>query len=273
MRPKLSAIAARLIANVTSSQVILFSEDLETGTLAPEWIWQGSAPLFTSPGGFDGSMYCLGKESWDQSVPPVTNGAGPLVFHPIPFDSTVQYSVSVDMRVSNPLNITAIANCGLTWFDPVTGDFSGGGLFSTDTTWQQLFSPPTYYYPAPWWFGPNAQFGVALVTNPSATGAFTFYDNIVIEASDMPTVMAPLPEHSVVTVFPNPVTDEVVITLANDVDVADVSVIDQQGRLVRIQRVRAGGDHMLDTSDLAAGTYLLRVSSATGATTQYLVKL
>ena len=152
MRTKLFFMSAGLVAHAATAQVTLFSEDFESGTLAPGWIWQGSAPLFTSPGGFDGSSYCLGKESWDQSFPPAPNGAGPLVFHPIPFDSTVEYSVTVDMRVSNPLYITAIANCGLAWFDPVTGDLTGGGLWSTDTTWQQLFSLPSLYDPAPWWF-------------------------------------------------------------------------------------------------------------------------
>ncbi|MFZ1688089.1 MAG: hypothetical protein WAU70_11740 [Flavobacteriales bacterium] len=180
-RPSLLLFTCGCLGFAASAQTILLSEDFESGSLDPGWIWQGLAPVFTSPGSVSG--LCIGKESWDQSGP-FPNGAGPYLFHQLPYDPNATYSISADLRVNNPLNSTAIANCSLGWMETSTGSFSFGGssVGSISLVWQSVVSstdPPLTNN-----FGATAQFGIILEMNPSALGAYSFYDNVVVVANN-----------------------------------------------------------------------------------------
>jgi hypothetical protein len=167
-------------ANITGavSQTVIFSEPFDTDPLAPGWTWLGSAPML---GGGMGGPYCLMKESWDQSFPIPPNGAPPMAFHAIPYDPTWHYQVNATMILTGPGATSAMAYCGLGWVDMSTGAYSVSGVDATSfsTMYWQLTSSISSTASGNS-VGPNAQFGIMLMTDPSCVNAYANFDDIAV---------------------------------------------------------------------------------------------
>ncbi|MEO8066348.1 MAG: hypothetical protein ABI599_01520 [Flavobacteriales bacterium] len=160
-----------------AAQTTLLSETFDSGVLGPGWTGQGLAAVFTT----GSSGLCVGKESWDQSGPfPI--GPGPYLFHQIPYDPNATYTIAADLRVNNPLNSTAMANCSLGWLNVIGGGYSFGNssVASAALTWTSVLSAQDA--PLQNNVGSDGQFGILLGMNPSALGAYSFYDNVVVTA-------------------------------------------------------------------------------------------
>ena len=164
-----------IVAIGVRAQTVIFSEDFDPGTLSPGWMWQGFAPVLVSPGA-NGSGYCVGKESWDQSGP-YSSGPGPLMFHQLPYDPNATYTINASLRVSG----TGVANCAVGWWSGSYFNFAGDPS-SSSTTWMNMQGEPIQ--PAPDIPTPDMLFGIVLVMNPSATTATAFFDNVVVTASN-----------------------------------------------------------------------------------------
>ncbi|PZF71089.1 DUF4465 domain-containing protein [Taibaiella soli] len=96
----------------------------------------------------------------------------------------------------------------------------------------------------------NGQYGMN-------TPGFFCIDNFTssyIYPNGVPSVMANLAK-----VYPNPATDKLFVELANTTSVNQVNVIDMAGRVILSQPV-AGDKVILNTANLAAGTYYLQLS-------------
>jgi len=85
------------------------------------------------------------------------------------------------------------------------------------------------------------------VWSPADTAAFTIL--LVDGISEMTT--------TTFVIFPNPTSDR--INLSTDENIQELSVYDDQGRLVKSER---GNRYQIDVSDLAHGNYVLEVISA-----------
>ena len=70
--------------------------------------------------------------------------------------------------------------------------------------------------------------------------------------------------------YPNPVTDQLTITLDGGTDGVAATITDLSGRTVRTQQLRADGK--LDMANLQAGTYLVTVGSGKAKVTRRIVK-
>jgi putative CocE/NonD family hydrolase len=120
--------------------------------------------------------------------------------------------------------------------------------------------------------GPIATAGDTLV-NPQIANN-TVYTNsqyasrVTIPALSWPTsVNEPVP--SAITVFPNPATDHVDITNADNAN-RTYKIIDATGRVV-IEQQSAGNVTRIDVSALAPGVYTLLVSAEAGIATQEII--
>jgi len=121
------------------------------------------------------------KESWDQSLPAPPNGAPPLAFHAIPYDPTWQYQINATMILSGPGASSAMAYCGLGWVDMTTGAYSVSGVDATSFSsmyWESTGSIASAVSGNA--VGPNAQFGLMLMTDLSAVNAYASFDDIAV---------------------------------------------------------------------------------------------
>ena len=172
----LLAASVSLLGPVTA-QVTLLSEDFGSVTPSPGWSWLGNAPLWGPDAVF--------KESLDQCVTPPPGGAPALLFHPLPYDPTWTYQISVSMLVVGPGSGSAMAYCGLAWVDMTTGSLDHAGVdatsFSQFPNWETGSSIASTAYGNS--VGPNAQFGIMLTVDPSAVNAQAGFGGLVVIAT------------------------------------------------------------------------------------------
>jgi hypothetical protein len=175
-KPTLLAASISLVSAVTA-QTTLISEDFTSVSPSPGWSWFGNPPLWGPDAVF--------KESVDQSNPPPPGGAPALLFHPLPFDATWTYQISVSMLVIGPGSGSAMAYCGLAWVDMSTGTFDAAGVdatsFSQFPTWETVSSSAWTAYGNS--VGPNAQFGIMLTVDPSAVNAQAGFGGLTVIAT------------------------------------------------------------------------------------------
>ncbi|RYZ84409.1 MAG: T9SS type A sorting domain-containing protein, partial [Proteobacteria bacterium] len=74
-----------------------------------------------------------------------------------------------------------------------------------------------------------------------------------------------------IVMYPNPTIESVRINASSTIEKAEV--FDSQGRLVEVVRFDNKKNAILATSHLASGTYILRISSASGTAVQKLIKI
>jgi len=79
--------------------------------------------------------------------------------------------------------------------------------------------------------------------------------------ADITSAIDPVRPLPALSVYPNPATSEVNVTLPSEVASADVEVFDQQGRLVRSLRIEGGYQMQITTADLPQGNYFIRLKS------------
>lgn len=90
--------------------------------------------------------------------------------------------------------------------------------------------------------------------------------NLVVTALDEP---APLNDPTEITVFPNPVRDQLNVRIENASGPLKVTVFDVQGKLLIDESAAlTNGTYTYDFSAFAVGTYYLRAHNASGKQTQ-----
>lgn len=104
-----------------------------------------------------------------------------------------------------------------------------------------------------------------------ASGTF---DNFVSRAAATDTLLSI--QNSVVSasfsVSPNPTTDFVNITSANNIGINGLSITDINGRIVKELTFKNVADTQVNLSDLAAGMYIMNISSEQGIATKKILK-
>jgi hypothetical protein len=70
--------------------------------------------------------------------------------------------------------------------------------------------------------------------------------------------------HTGISVYPNPATDRLTVTLPDGGGVSEIQVLDMLGRVRITATAQAGGQISLSVGDLPAGNYIVRVSSNGG---------
>ncbi len=257
MKHLLTLFAATL-AMSSYAQVYIFEEYFEGGVLSPGWVWMGNDPVLSA--GQTGD--CVSKESRDLCTIPLSEvWQIPLMFHPLPLDTTMLHSVSASMRVDNPLGVNVIANAELGWYDPITGAYlvTLGSCLSISETWEDVVGLTEYLYDSM----PGAQFGVILTANYSATGAHVYFDNVLVSAWDISTNVPSTERGIVPVVFPNPAHDRLKIQLSHPYS-GNVDLFDATGRPVEHAAIV---DPTLDVSGLSPGVYTLVIND--GPTVRY----
>lgn len=98
---------------------------------------------------------------------------------------------------------------------------------------------------------------------------FLVFDDIVVTEGVMGT-----DSHlaSTFSVYPNPATNVVNVVNAENILVNDITVTDLNGRTVKSAKFNGVADAQVNVSDLAAGVYMVTISSDKGATTKKIVK-
>jgi len=73
-------------------------------------------------------------------------------------------------------------------------------------------------------------------------------------------------------IFPNPATDVVTISNAENIGMEEVVVYDGVGRVVKSEMFEAISDVQLNIADLASGSYFLHIKTAQGTAVKKLIK-
>ncbi|MEZ4756728.1 MAG: hypothetical protein R2817_07870 [Flavobacteriales bacterium] len=253
--------------HATAAQELVYSENFDTGVLDDSWIWQGGYP-YLGPPAFSGA-YALLRESQDQSNPPVTNEAGALAFRPLPYVPGALYQLNVAMFVSDPTGSGCYANCALGWFDPATGLFSYPIFHTSDIQqWVMYWGAFEPMPPNP--YGPGTLFGLAMVTNPSATNALTMYDDVEVNMF-LPTGVADGGPASRASLYPVPAQDRLQVEFPVT-GAVQWSIHDGHGRLLRTGRWAEAAAMALDLGGLPWGLYALRWSGEQASGTDRFIK-
>lgn len=118
--------------------------------------------------------------------------------------------------------------------------------------------------------------GLILMTNmtPYNPQAANKFDNIRISA------LKTLPSYlgiddfisSKFNIFPNPVTDMVTISNAENIGVEEVIVYDIYGKIVKSQKCKSESEIQLNIEDLASGVYMLHIKTEEGVAVKKIVK-
>lgn len=74
------------------------------------------------------------------------------------------------------------------------------------------------------------------------------------------------------SVFPNPVKNIVSITNASDINVSAIAITDLNGRIVKKQSFNNISNISMNVSDLAAGVYMMNITSDKGTATKKIIK-
>ncbi len=130
-----------------------------------------------------------------------------------------------------------------------------GGQQPTDGTWKTISNTvhiPTsgHYYLILMWYNIETDDDVSPV----------YIDNISVRRSSNSIEQT---DGSDVTLFPNPATDLTTLTVSGITGETTLEITDLNGRIVRTETLQLTGNDQIEisTSDLAAGTYFVRVAS------------
>lgn len=239
----------------TQAQDVVFSEDFESGQLDGEWFWTGNDPMLVLG---CNSTYGISKESNDLCLPPLADPWNlSLMFHPVDFDPTVEYTLTAAIKVNAPFNSDAMGEIGLGWLATTGGyGFYYGDAHSGQSTWDQVYLAPLSIGPS----FPGARFGVALHVNTSAFGAHASFDNIKLLASkSTQTGIGEADLAPDILVGPNPANDRLSVTFTADQRPHTLDLMDAQGNVVLNAGQNSDVVANLDLSGLSSGLYALRI--------------
>ncbi len=175
-RSFLLVLLATCIAARTSAQVV-FQETFDSGLLSPGWVWQGDAPVLSTPDA-SGPGHCAGKESLN-GVPPPPGEIGSFLFHDLPFSPGASYQVSLEMRVETTSMIPPGAACWIGWWGQGTVE-DAVYVSTASSTWEYLqsgYGTPATYLPTP-----TLRFGIGLIVAASSVDAMAYFDDIEVTA-------------------------------------------------------------------------------------------
>ncbi|MBP6697317.1 MAG: hypothetical protein KA175_06845 [Flavobacteriales bacterium] len=161
----LIAFAVVLASTLSPAQTTtIFTEEFETNgafSMSPAWVWDGSAPVAT-PACQYGS-WCVQKQIHGPNDPLWGNWGSHWMFHPLPYDPLMQYSVSLNADKVGVFNDSLSVYGQMIWWDVQQGNpFMGGfgdftHIFSCGphtTGFYQASGQPAGL--------PNSQFGVLI---------------------------------------------------------------------------------------------------------------
>ena len=98
-------------------------------------------------------------------------------------------------------------------------------------------------------------------------------DNINLSAQNFtPTVSINEFVSGKFNIFPNPATDLVTITNSENIGIKEIAVYDLNGKIVKSQKFKKENEILLNTEDLASGTYFLHIVTDEGTGIKKLVK-
>lgn len=137
--------------------------------------------------------------------------------------------------------------------------------FSQDNI--EFYLDDTLIYTTAEVFAATAVEQLVFVHDNGATGAFI--DNIAVTGQ---TASVKNPIASQFSIYPNPATDVINIANADNILVNNVAVVDLNGRTVKSLNFDGVTEAQVNIADLAAGMYLLNVSSDKGTMTKKIVK-
>lgn len=152
-----------------------------------------------------------------------------------------------------PTSTTRLVNGGA---NITQSDADSGSIWTF--TWT---SPSTNEGPVTFYAAGNAANG-----NGSPSG-----DQIVTSSLSAPSLGISEAKRLVFNMYPNPSSDLVQIELPTGTTEAEAGVFDYKGRRVNVKRI-SPNDNQLDVSDLAAGIYLIRISTDEKVGIQKLIK-
>ena len=97
------------------------------------------------------------------------------------------------------------------------------------------------------------------------------YDNYVFEAFSNALAVKKTELTVGLNVYPNPTTDVVNVTLENK-SINSVSISDLNGRIVKSKDYKNVSNVSMNVSDLAAGVYMMSITSDSGTATKKIIK-
>ncbi|KGO94855.1 T9SS type A sorting domain-containing protein [Flavobacterium subsaxonicum] len=105
----------------------------------------------------------------------------------------------------------------------------------------------------------------------SATG---WFDNIAVKtsASDSLLAVKDVVAATQFSIFPNPATNVINVTNADNTLVNNVAIVDVNGRTVKSVKFNGAAETQVNISDLASGVYMVTIASENGTTTKKIVK-
>lgn len=114
----------------------------------------------------------------------------------------------------------------------------------------------------------------AVTAIPNTSAATILFDNLLVRASATNTLLGV--EKSLVSnkfsISPNPTSDFVNISSAENIGVNGVSIADINGRIVKEMSYKNMTDVQVSLSDLAAGMYIMNIKSEQGTATKKILK-
>lgn len=119
-------------------------------------------------------------------------------------------------------------------------------------------------------FGGEQMRVIFMHTDDSVGIGYLLIDDIVVTSQGVASVNDVLA--SQFSIYPNPATDVINISNADNIHVNSVAVVDFNGRTVKTLSYDGVTEAAINISDLSAGMYLLNVSSDKGTMTKKIVK-
>lgn len=177
MRSYLTFFGALAYALASAQPSLIFLESFETGgapSLSPQWVWSGNTPTPV--------VDCDGGWGIRKEVPlpgETNNPYQPIrwLFHPLPHDSLVNYTVTIRSAVSAAVPASPnFVHATICWFNVNTGTPVEWNL-NFGTSASEVCDPFTGGIPTPPSASdPQAQFGVLIYGEANTVTAGGYYD-------------------------------------------------------------------------------------------------
>jgi len=116
---------------------------------------------------------------------------------------------------------------------------------------------------------------IAAAGAANAASSTALYDNYKVSASTTDILLAVdqvTADATVFAVYPNPATNVINVSSKSNAAITAVSIVDLNGRTVKSVTVESLSNVQISISDLAAGAYLMNITSKEGAITKKIIK-
>lgn len=288
-----NSVAKTTVTGVASGSALPLETGFENGMAAGYTVFNGSNQVVTATKGAGGDDWFAGQgedpmgpdnTTWAAAAPNFNSDPGYTTVLSFPYatmpagDKSLDFYYAHALRGStgDRLDIVYSTDCGANWTS--VWNKSGTDLATAPATGEQNLFIPT---PSQWRFGSvslSAVTGDALIGFKSSSngGNYLFIDKVKLR-SGTPTGIEELVSGGSVTLYPNPVTNQVNIDL-NMVKPAQVtfSIVNVVGQVIGTPVVKtlSAGNSVTNiaTDDLAPGIYFMNIVTEKGSIQQKFVK-